>query len=118
MPYDLNYNYETNMDRAIGFGLVNIPVKLLSAVQESELNLDMLDKKDHSHIRYLRVNENKGKEVEWENIAKGYLLNDKYVVLDDKDFQSANAVKTKVIEISDFVDKKKLTAFILKCLIT
>ena len=33
---------------AIGFGLVNIPVKLFSAVQQSELDLDMLDKKDHS----------------------------------------------------------------------
>ena len=37
---------------AIGFGLVNIPVKLYSATQSSNLNLDMLDKKDHSNIKY------------------------------------------------------------------
>ena len=43
---------------AIGFGLVNIPVKLYSATQQSELNLDMLDKKDHAHIKFKRVNEN------------------------------------------------------------
>lgn len=42
---------------AIGFGLVNIPVKLYSATQSSDLNLDMLDKKDHSHIKYMRINE-------------------------------------------------------------
>ena len=57
---------------AIGFGLVNIPIKMYSAVQGSELDLDMLDKKDHSNIRFKRVNENTGKEVAWENIVKGY----------------------------------------------
>jgi DNA end-binding protein Ku len=93
---------------AIGFGLVNIPVKLFSATSASELDLDMLDKKDHSHIRYVRVNEKTGKEIPWENIVKGYKLNNRYVVLDDKDFETANAVKTKVIEISDFVDEKEI----------
>jgi DNA end-binding protein Ku len=93
---------------AIGFGLVNIPIKLFSAVQASELDLDMLDKKDFSHIRFMRVNQRTGKEVDWKNIVKGYKLNDKYVVLDDKDFETANAVKTKVIEISDFVEEKEI----------
>jgi DNA end-binding protein Ku len=55
---------------AIGFGLVNIPIKLYSAVQGSELDLDMLDKKDHANIRFKRVNEHTGKEVAWENIVK------------------------------------------------
>ncbi|WP_143150785.1 Ku protein [Chitinophaga sancti] len=41
----------------IGFGLVNIPVKLYSAVQDSRLDLDMLDKRDHAHIKFHRVNE-------------------------------------------------------------
>lgn len=88
---------------AIGFGLVNIPVKLFSATQGSELDLDMLDKKDHANIKFMRVNGKTGKEVKWENIVKGYMLNDKYVVLDDTDFEKASAVKTKTIEISDFV---------------
>ena len=47
---------------AIGFGLVNIPVKLYSATESSDIDLDMLDKKDHSHIKYLRVNEKTGKK--------------------------------------------------------
>lgn len=95
---------------AIGFGLVNIPVKLFSATQGSELDLDMLDKKDLSNIRFLRVNEKTGKEVPWGNIVKGFMLNNKYVVLDDKDFESANAVKTKVIEISDFVNDSEINS--------
>jgi len=93
---------------AIGFGLVNIPVKLFSAIQGSELDLDMLDKKDHSNIRFMRVNEKTGKEVKWENIVKGYMLRDKYVILDDKDFEAAAATKTKTIEISDFVSQDEI----------
>jgi DNA end-binding protein Ku len=93
---------------AIGFGLVNIPVKLYSATQGSELDLDMLDKKDHANIKFMRVNAKTGKEVKWENIVKGYMINDKYVVLDDKDFEQANAVKTKTIEISDFVNQEEI----------
>jgi DNA end-binding protein Ku len=85
----------------IGFGLVNIPVKLFSATQASELDFDMLDKKDLAHIRFMRVNEKTGKEIKWENIVKGYLLN-------NKDFETAAAVKTKVIEISDFVLQEEI----------
>ena len=88
---------------AIGFGLVNIPVKLYSATESSDVNLDMLDKKDHSHIKYLRVNEKTGKEVAWRNIVKGYDTGTKYVVLDELDFEKAGAEKTKLIEITDFV---------------
>ncbi len=93
---------------AIGFGLVNIPVKLYSATQGSELSLDMLDKKDHSNIKYKRVNANTGKEVEWGNIVKGYKMGDDYVVLDDKDFEAANAKKSKLIEIIQFVEETEI----------
>lgn len=50
---------------AIGFGLVNIPIKLYSATGESNLDLDMLDKNDLSNINFKRVNANTGKEVKW-----------------------------------------------------
>ena len=95
---------------AIGFGLVNIPVKIYSATQTSNLNLDMLDKKDHAHIKYQRINENSGKEVPWGNIVKGYKLDNEYVVLDDKDFEAASAKKTKTIEISDFVKEDEISS--------
>jgi len=90
---------------AIGFGLVNIPVKMYSAVQDSTLDLDMLDKKDHSHIKFQRINEHTGKEVPWANIIKGYKYNDKYVILTDEDFEKASPEKTKAIEIIQFVDE-------------
>jgi DNA end-binding protein Ku len=93
---------------AIGFGLVNIPVKLFSAVQQSELDLDMLDKKDHANIKFQRVNANTGKEVAWANIVRGYKLNDRYVVLDEDDFKKASPEKNKIIEILEFVDETEI----------
>lgn len=94
---------------AIGFGLVNIPVKLYSATESSALDLDMLDKKDHANIMFKRVNANTGREVLWENIVKGYRMpNDRYVVLDPKDFERANAEKTKTISIEEFVDESEI----------
>ena len=92
----------------IGFGLVNIPVKLFSAVQGSELDLDMLDKKDHANIKFQRVNANTGKEVAWENIVRGYKLNERYVVLTNEDFEKASPEKNKIIEITEFVDEKEI----------
>jgi DNA end-binding protein Ku len=93
---------------AIGFGLVNIPIKLYSAVQGSELDLDMLDKKDHSNIRFQRVNEKTGKEVAWENIVRGYNLDGQYVVLTDEDFQKVRPEKNKIITITEFVDEAQI----------
>jgi len=93
---------------AIGFGLVNIPVKLYSATQQSDLNLDMLDKKDHAHIKFKRVNENTGKEISWGNIVKGYKYQGGYVVLGDKDFEQASPKKSKLIEITDFILEKEV----------
>jgi DNA end-binding protein Ku len=95
---------------AIGFGLVNIPVKIYSATKTSNIDLDMLDKKDHAHIKYQRVNENSGKEVPWDNIVKGYKLDNEYIVLEDKDFEAASAKKTKTIEISDFVKEEEISS--------
>ncbi len=88
---------------SINFGLINIPVKLFSAVQDSSLDLDMLDSNDHANIKFKRVNENTGKEVEYAEIVKGYKLDDNYVILEDEDFQAADAEKTKTIDIANFV---------------
>jgi DNA end-binding protein Ku len=88
---------------AIGFGLVNIPVKLFSATTDSRPDFDMLDRKDRSRIRYKRINEHTGKEVEWDNIVKGFLLKDDYIVMDDADFEEASPEKTKTINLQSFV---------------
>lgn len=88
---------------AIGFGLVNIPIKIYSATETSKLDLDMLDRKDLSNIQFKRVNAHTGKEVKWENIVKGYLVEDRYVVLDEQDFAAAMPEKTKILSIDQFV---------------
>lgn len=93
---------------SIAFGLINIPIKVFSAVKESNIEMDMLDKNDHSNIKFKRVNENTGKEVVYADIVKGYKLDDRYVVLEDSDFEAAEAEKTKTIEIMNFVDEKEI----------
>ncbi len=89
---------------SLGFGLVSIPIKLYSAVQTSSLDFDMLDSRDHSRIRYQRVNEHTHKEVPYDKIVKGFKLNDDYVIVDEHDFEEAAPEKSKVIEIESFVD--------------
>lgn len=89
---------------SIGFGLVSIPIKLFSAVQETRLDLDMLDSRDHAHIKFQRVNENTKKEVPYDKIVKGFKYDDDYVIIEDADFEAAAPEKTKVIEIESFVD--------------
>src|SRR3978361_873564 len=93
---------------SIGFGLVNIPVKMYSAVQASELNLDMLDSKDHSNIKFQRINANTGKVVPYESIVREYKLEGEYVVLTEEDFKKASPEKTKMIEIAEFVHEKDI----------
>jgi DNA end-binding protein Ku len=97
---------------AIGFGLVNIPVKLYSAVQQSELDLDMLDAKDHARIRFRRVNEDTGKEVPFERIVRGYDLNGTYVVVDKEDMERAAPDKTGMIAIQDFVAEEEVDSML------
>jgi DNA end-binding protein Ku len=94
---------------AISFGLVNIPVKLYSAVGDNSLNFDMLSKKDLSPIKYLRVSSADGKEVPYKDIVKGYQIEKgHYVVMEDKDFEKANAKKSKSIEIVSFVPEEEI----------
>ncbi len=95
---------------ALGFGLVNIPIQIYSATQDSDLDLEMVDKKDHSHIRFQRVNEKTGKEVPWENIAKAYEFEGETIVLDQKDFEAASAEKTDLIEIIEFVKEEEVNS--------
>jgi len=93
---------------SISFGLINIPVKLFSAVQESNIDMDMLDQKDHANIKFKRVNENTGKEVSFANIVKGYKIEDKYVILEEEDFEAADPVKTRTIDIESFADEQEI----------
>jgi DNA end-binding protein Ku len=90
---------------AISFGLVNIPVKLNSAVESSEgLDFDMLSKKDMAPIRYARIDTKTGKEVPWKEIVKGFqYTKGKYIVVTDEDFKKASPEKSRAIDIIQFV---------------
>ncbi|CAN5328368.1 Ku protein [soil metagenome] len=99
---------------SLSFGLITIPIKLYSASEERKLDLDMLDSEDHSRIRYKRVNENTGKEVEWGDIVKGYKQNDHYIILEKEDFEMANMKKSKTIDIEAFVGNNEVDDILLK----
>jgi DNA end-binding protein Ku len=57
---------------AISFGLVNIPVKLYSAVQRKTVRFHQLDQEDNQRIQQKRMNPRTGEEVPYENLVKGY----------------------------------------------
>ncbi|MCH5596846.1 non-homologous end joining protein Ku [Niabella ginsengisoli] len=59
-------------------------------------------------MRYKRVNEKTGKEVEWANIVKGYDYDGKYIVLDEKDFEKASPEKSKILSIDSFVKEEEI----------
>jgi len=94
---------------SISFGLVNIPVKLVSAVQSEEIDFDMLSKKDLAPIHYARIDSKTGEEVPWKDIVKGYqYAKGKYVVVEDEDFQKAHPEKSKSIDIVQFVKEDEI----------
>ena len=93
---------------SINFGLVNIPVKLYTAIENSSLDFDMLDNSDLAPIKFKRVNEHSGVEVPFNQIVKGYLLDEKYIVLTDKDFDAAAPEKSKVIALEQFVNLSEI----------
>lgn len=90
---------------AISFGLVHIPVDMYTAVQDHDLDLSMLDRRDFSPVGYKRFNKKTGKDVTWDDIIKGYEYEDgEYVVLSDEDLKRANVEATQTIDIQAFVD--------------
>ena len=90
---------------AISFGLVNIPVKLYSAVSKKTVRFHQLDSKDNTRIQQKRVNPNTGEEVPFEQLVKGYELSpDRYVVIRPEELESVEPKKTRTIDIEDFVE--------------
>lgn len=89
---------------ALSFGLIYIPVKLYDATKSHTIDFDLLRRKDNCRIRYAKVCKDTGEEVPYNDIVKGYeYQKGNYVVLEDKDFKSANVRKTQTIDIAAFV---------------
>jgi DNA end-binding protein Ku len=94
---------------SISFGLVNIPIALYPATRREELKFRLLRKSDLSPVNYKRVAEKDGKEVPWDQIVKGYEYEkNKYVVLQDDDFQRVDLEATQTVDIQDFVDLEEI----------
>ena len=90
---------------AISFGLVNIPIKLVTAVQRKSVSFRELRAGDASRIRHRKVAANDGEEVPNDQIVKGYELGpDRYVVLDPAELKALDPAGSRTIEIEDFVD--------------
>src|SRR5919204_3878487 len=90
---------------SISFGLLNVPVKLYSAVARKQVSFRELRASDKSRIRHRRVAESDGEEVPYEEIVKGYEIGpEQYVVLTRDELEEMDPKKTRAIEIQDFVD--------------
>src|SRR5256885_14869469 len=89
---------------SISFGLLNVPVKLYSAVSRKSVSFRELRGSDGSRIRHKRVSEADGEEVPYEEIVKGYEVTpEQYVVLTRDELEELDPKKTRAIEIQDFV---------------
>jgi DNA end-binding protein Ku len=89
---------------SISFGLVNVPVRMYSAIDEHDLHFNLLHEPDSSRIGYQKVCKKEEKPVPDDEIVKAYEVNKgKFVVLSDEDFESVQAEGVKSIDISDFV---------------
>jgi DNA end-binding protein Ku len=90
---------------AISFGLVNIPVKLYSAVSRKTVRFHQIDSSSGERIQQRRVNPRSGDEVAYESIVKGYEVGpDRYVTITPEELDALAPEKTRTIDIEDFVD--------------
>jgi DNA end-binding protein Ku len=90
---------------AISFGLVNVPVKLYSAVQRKTVRFNQLDSDGNVRIKMQRINPLTGEEVPYERLVKGFEVGpDRYVIIEPGELESLDPVRTKTIDILDFVE--------------
>jgi DNA end-binding protein Ku len=90
---------------AISFGLVNVPVKLYSAVSKKTVRFHQLHESDGVRIQQKRYCPADGEEVPFDQIVKGYEITpDQYVVVTPEELEAIEPRKTKTIDIEDFVD--------------
>src|ERR1043165_8483383 len=90
---------------AISFGIVNVPVKLYSAVSRKSVRFHQLHDKDGVRIQQKRVCPADGEEVPYENIVKGYEITpERYVVIEPGELEALDPKRPRAIEIQEFVD--------------
>jgi DNA end-binding protein Ku len=90
---------------AISFGMVTIPVKLYAAIEQKDVRFRLLHKTDHAPIVEKRFCTEDGKEVEWDDLVRGFeVAKGEYVVLDPEEIEDAKPESASTIEIGDFVE--------------
>jgi DNA end-binding protein Ku len=94
---------------AISFGLVNVPVRMYSALDEHDLHFHLIHEPDGGRIGYQKFCKKEEKLVPDDEIVKAFeIKKDKLVVLDDEDFEAVKTEGVKTIEISDFVPYEEI----------
>jgi len=89
----------------LSFGLLNIPIKLMSGEKRTDLHFRMLDSRDNAPVKYERVNGETGEEVPWKDVVKAFeYRKGNYVILEDEDFRAAAPESHEAVEIAAFVD--------------
>ena len=89
----------------LSFGLLNVPVSLMSGTRSNDLSFRMLDSRDRNPIRFERVNAETGEEVPWKEIVKAFEYDKgNYVVIEKSDIASAAPESHESVEIEAFVD--------------
>src|SRR5215217_3273733 len=90
---------------AISFGLVNVPVKLFSAVSRKTVRFNQLNAETGNRIQQKRVDPETGEAVPYEQIVKGFeLTKDRYVIITPDEMDALDPEKTRTVDIEDFVD--------------
>ncbi|MFP7723051.1 non-homologous end joining protein Ku [Lysobacter sp. A3-1-A15] len=93
----------------LSFGLLNIPVSLMSGERRTDISFRMLDSRDNTPIRYERVNAETGEEVAWKDIVKAFEYDKgSYVVLEPGDIKSAAPESHGAIEVEAFVERESV----------
>ncbi len=94
----------------LSFGLLNVPIQLMSGERRTDLSFRMLDSRNNKPVRYERVNSDTGEEVPWKDIVKAYEYDKgSYVVLDEADIKAAAPESHEAVEIEAFVDAGSIT---------
>ena len=94
---------------SVAFGLVNVPVQLFSATEDRTVHFHQFERGTTSRIRYRRVNEDTGEEVDYDDIVKGYDLGDgEYVLVTPEELEAVEPGRSRTIEITDFVDAAEI----------
>ena len=88
----------------ISFGLVAVPVRMVTAARDLDVRFHQVDARTGERVSNRRVAEADGAEVSWDEIGRGYDLDDQLVVLTDDELAAAAPERTHMIEIEEFVD--------------